>query len=238
MRSRSHGLRVTPQLGDSVAPMMASSGRLVLPMITAPAARSRRTSSASSAAGPPWAAVPWVVTSPATSVVSLMATGTPSSGRSSPPGAAPVGLVGLGQRAVGHDRPVGVHLRVDPLDPAQVELDQLARAELAPRRSARPGGRLRRTRRRWTGRRGVRSARARAERMGRVASVCQADASSVATAIAAMPSPRPTKPMPSLVVNLTFTEPTGTPRAPASRSRIASRWGPSLGASAMTVAST
>ena len=85
VRSRSHGLRVTPQLGDSVLPVMASSGRFVLPMITAPATRSRRTSSASSVAGAPCAAVPWVDTSPATSVVSLMATGTPSSGRSSPP---------------------------------------------------------------------------------------------------------------------------------------------------------
>ena len=37
VRSGFHGLRVTPQLGDSVAPMIASSGRLVLPRITAPA---------------------------------------------------------------------------------------------------------------------------------------------------------------------------------------------------------
>ena len=85
MRSRFHGLRVTPQLGDSVVPVLASSGRFVLPKITAPAARSRRTTSASSAAGPPCAAVPWVLTSPATSALSLIATGTPSSGRSSPP---------------------------------------------------------------------------------------------------------------------------------------------------------
>ena len=50
VRSVSHGLRVTPQVGDSVAPMIASSGRLVLPRITAPAARSRRTSSESAVA--------------------------------------------------------------------------------------------------------------------------------------------------------------------------------------------
>ena len=56
----------------------------VLPTITAPAAFSRLTTSASSRAGFVKAAVPWLVTSPATSTLSLIATGTPSSGRSSP----------------------------------------------------------------------------------------------------------------------------------------------------------
>ena len=35
--SRSQGLRVTPNAGPSVQPMMASSGRFVLPISTAPA---------------------------------------------------------------------------------------------------------------------------------------------------------------------------------------------------------
>src|SRR5215217_4471484 len=47
VRCRSHGLRVTPYVGDSVNPVAISSGTWVLPMITAPAARRRRTTSES-----------------------------------------------------------------------------------------------------------------------------------------------------------------------------------------------
>ena len=46
----SQGLRVAPQVCDSVKGHSASSGRCVVPMTTAPAARSRRTCSASRAA--------------------------------------------------------------------------------------------------------------------------------------------------------------------------------------------
>ena len=84
VRCRSHGLRVTPKVGDSVHGVIASSGTCVLPMITAPAVRRRRTTSASAATGPPWASLPHAVASPATSMSSLIATGTPSSGRVSP----------------------------------------------------------------------------------------------------------------------------------------------------------
>ena len=84
LRSVFHGLRVMPNAGPSVSPMIASSGQFVLPMITAPAARSRRTSSLSCAAGFENASVPQRVTSPVTSSTSLTAIGTPSSGRSSP----------------------------------------------------------------------------------------------------------------------------------------------------------
>ena len=84
LRSVFHGLRVIPKAGPSVSPMIASSGQLVLPMTTAPAARSRRTSSLSCDAGVKFAAVPQVVTSPVTSSTSFTAIGTPSSGRSSP----------------------------------------------------------------------------------------------------------------------------------------------------------
>ncbi len=49
VRCTSHGLRVTPKVGDSVNPVAISSGTFVLPMITAPAARSRRTTSESAA---------------------------------------------------------------------------------------------------------------------------------------------------------------------------------------------
>src|SRR5207244_9973727 len=51
-RSRFHGLRVTPQVTVSViCPHIASSGRVVLPTITAPAERKRCTISESAAAG-------------------------------------------------------------------------------------------------------------------------------------------------------------------------------------------
>ena len=84
VRCRSHGLRVTPNVGDSVNGVIAISGTLVLPMITAPAARSRRTSSASAATVPSLASPPYIVASPATSQSSLIAIGTPSSGLASP----------------------------------------------------------------------------------------------------------------------------------------------------------
>ncbi len=76
-RSVFQGFRVTPQVGDSVNIAKASSGRLVLPITIAPAARSRFTISQSSAAGTSTQPVPWVVSSPATSWESLTAIGTP-----------------------------------------------------------------------------------------------------------------------------------------------------------------
>ena len=61
------GLRVTPQVADSVKPEIASSGRWVLPITIAPAARRRRTISASSRTGSGNASVPCAVCSPARS---------------------------------------------------------------------------------------------------------------------------------------------------------------------------
>ena len=58
VRCGSHGLRVTPNVGDSVHGVIITSGTCVLPMITAPAVRSRRTTSASAATGPPCASLP------------------------------------------------------------------------------------------------------------------------------------------------------------------------------------
>ena len=52
-RLTSHGLRVTPHALDSVNGQIASSGRFVLPTITAPADRSRLTTSESPIAVPP-----------------------------------------------------------------------------------------------------------------------------------------------------------------------------------------
>ena len=79
-----HGLRVVPNASVSVNGCAVSSGTCVLPMTIAPAARSRRTTSASRSAGGLSWSTPSPVTSPATSVSSLIATGTPSSGRWSP----------------------------------------------------------------------------------------------------------------------------------------------------------
>ena len=49
----SHGLRVTPHVGDSVQGNAPSSGMCVLPITIAPAARIRRTISESAFAGSP-----------------------------------------------------------------------------------------------------------------------------------------------------------------------------------------
>ncbi len=51
LRCGSHGLRVTPQVADSVKPQIASSGSSVLPSTIAPASRSLRTISESAGAG-------------------------------------------------------------------------------------------------------------------------------------------------------------------------------------------
>ena len=83
-RSGFHGLRVMPQVFDSVKGWIASSGRWVFPIGMAPAARRRLTISASSVAGSVKPSVPWAVSSPAMSWLSLTPTGTPRRGRSSP----------------------------------------------------------------------------------------------------------------------------------------------------------
>ncbi len=53
LRSGFQGLRVWPQVGDSVSPMISSSGTFVLPMTTAPAPRRRATISESRGSGSP-----------------------------------------------------------------------------------------------------------------------------------------------------------------------------------------
>src|SRR3989440_10764903 len=80
VRLGSHGFRVGPKTLLKVAPPAANSGQLVLPRMTAPAARSRCTTSASSVGT--WSRYnvePYVVRSPATGVTSLMPTGRPPS---------------------------------------------------------------------------------------------------------------------------------------------------------------
>jgi hypothetical protein len=43
----------------------------------------------------------------------------------------PVGLVGVGQGALGRHAAKGIQLRLEPVDPLQVELDELTRGDLA-----------------------------------------------------------------------------------------------------------
>ena len=86
VRSRFQGLWAAPKRSGSVTGRMPSSGQLVLPTTIAPAARRRRTT-AESCVGiqSSSAAMPTVVRTP--SVIeprSLISTGTPASGRSSP----------------------------------------------------------------------------------------------------------------------------------------------------------
>ena len=82
--SRDHGLRVWPKPGPLVNGHCPSSQELVLPTITAPADRNRRTTSASATAGPTRPCVPNQVGTPATSTSSLTAIGIPSKGAASP----------------------------------------------------------------------------------------------------------------------------------------------------------
>src|SRR3954452_8966435 len=82
----SYGLRHGPKRAGSVTGGMPSSGVFVLPTTIAPAARSLRTVALSSVGTKsPIAAIPFVVRMPSVQAIrSLIATGTPASGRSSP----------------------------------------------------------------------------------------------------------------------------------------------------------
>ena len=75
------GLRVMPVSGESPTPFQPNSGMVVLPRKTVPASRRRAAAGASSATGSPEASVvPRRIGQPATAMLSLIVTGTPSSG--------------------------------------------------------------------------------------------------------------------------------------------------------------
>ena len=141
VRCRSQGLRVTPKVAVSVNGHSVISGTFVLPMITAPASRSRRTTSASAAAGASRALVPHAVSSPATSMSSLTAIGTPSSGPRAAGRAAAVGLVGFEQRPFGEDDPEGVQGRLVAARSGPGRARPARARRPRRRRSARPAGR-------------------------------------------------------------------------------------------------
>ena len=97
---RSYGLRVAPNTALNVCDPAPSSGVLVLPMVMAPAARSRSTMSAS-ASGTKCsnARHPKVVRMPFVHVRSLWATGSPCSGPSSSPRATAASAASAPRRA-------------------------------------------------------------------------------------------------------------------------------------------
>lgn len=85
VRPWSHGLSVVPWISLKLCTSCSPKGTFVLPSITAPAALSRDTCTASSAGRWfRWRDMPQLVGSPAMLYDSLTVTGTPSSGRSSP----------------------------------------------------------------------------------------------------------------------------------------------------------
>ena len=129
VRVVSHGFRAGPKRCGSVTGRIPSSGTLVLPTMMAPASRSRRTTEPSMGGSQsPVARMPKVVRMPwVRARMSLMAIGTPASGRWSPA----LTRVGLLERALGHQRDEGVQLSVEALDRPERGLHQLACAELA-----------------------------------------------------------------------------------------------------------
>lgn len=93
-------------------------------MIAAPASRGRRTAALSVLAGPMSMPVPHIDETPATSVSSLTAIGTPRQRQFLPGGQPPLHLRRFGRRLVGQDHPKGVQHRVQSGDPVQIERHQ------------------------------------------------------------------------------------------------------------------
>ena len=132
-RCRSHGLRVAPNVAVSVNGHSVSSGTFVLPMITAPASRRRRTTSASARAG-------LAVRVRAerrqlagdVDVVLDRDRHAQQRARVAAGAAARVGLVGFQPRALGeHDAERVQRAASSARDPLEVQLDELARGDLA-----------------------------------------------------------------------------------------------------------
>ena len=113
---------------------IANSSMLVLPRMTTPASRSRRTTVASYGGTPALEdpASRTVVGMPSVARTSLSASGTPASGPSCSPAPRRASTArAAAQRAVAVDVQEGVHVLVDGRDPVQVGLGDLDGAELA-----------------------------------------------------------------------------------------------------------
>ena len=121
--------------------MIISSGTLVLPRITAPAARRRRTTSASAARGRA-VGVAAVRGDLAGDVDVVLDRDRDAEQRALvAAAAAAVGLVGLGERALGEHDAEGVERRVEARDALEVRARPARATRPRRRRSARPGGR-------------------------------------------------------------------------------------------------
>ena len=124
VRLVSHGFRVAPNSRVSVNDHSIISGTVVLPTMTAPAARSLRTTSASSVLAGPYAPVPYVVTSPATSTSSLIAIGTPSSGERSPVSRRACAAAASSRAGPASTTRYAPQRRIQPGDAVEVEVEQ------------------------------------------------------------------------------------------------------------------
>ena len=132
VRSRSQGLRVTPQrdrLGERPQPelghrRLADDDRAGRRAAAAPPRRRRAPLRGI-------APVPRLVTSPARSISSLTATGTPSSGPLSPRARRSSARSASASARSAIDGPEGVELAVEPVDALQRRLGELARGRLA-----------------------------------------------------------------------------------------------------------
>ena len=107
-----------------------------MPTITAPAARSRRTTSLSAVAARVTAAVPWHVGSPAMSTLSLTTTGTPSSGAASPASRRRWAAAASARAACARTLRKALSCGVEALDALQAGLDELGGGDASPARRA------------------------------------------------------------------------------------------------------
>ena len=142
-RPGAKGVLVGPKARLSVVARWPSSGTLVVPTITAPAACSRSTSSEGAVTGPrATAPQPRRTGVPGTrSPRSFTATGTPSSGpRPRAPRPAVGGQAGLGPGGVGPHVGEGPDLAVERRDAAQRRVEQLDRRHRAPVEGGGQGG--------------------------------------------------------------------------------------------------
>ena len=116
------GFRVAPFSSDSVNATVPNSGVFVLPRITNPASRSRRTTAVSkSGTLSANARLEYVVRMPAVAVRSLIAIGTPRNGARPPSVRRPR----FGERFLAPDGDERIQLGIDPRDPLEVELGEL-----------------------------------------------------------------------------------------------------------------